>query len=98
MPAMWPVRGWIEQALGAGAALAAVEVARVSRLPAARTRTAPRPNLLRALFNIPSRYEPTFQACLPEWSSPYWDETHSLSHMRTTMQNLDKHSQASLMA
>src|SRR5690242_1778374 len=48
MPAMWPTRGWIEQALGAGAAPAAVDVARVSRLPAARTRTAPRPDLLRA--------------------------------------------------
>src|SRR5689334_16142625 len=66
MPTMWPWRGWTEQALGDDAALAAVDVAKVRRLPATRTRAAPRPVLLRALFNIPSQYELTFQACLPE--------------------------------
>lgn len=91
MPTMWPWRGWIEQASGDDAALAAVDVAKVRRLPAARMRAAPRPVLLRTLFNVPSQYELTFQACLPEWSSRYRDGKHSFSHMRATMQNLDKH-------
>src|SRR6185437_2184213 len=56
MPTMWPWRGWIEQASGDDAALAAVDVAKVRRLPATRTRAAPRPDLLRTLFNIPSQY------------------------------------------
>ena len=53
MPAMWPWRGWIEQASGDDAALAAVDVAKVRRLPATRTRAAPRPDLLRTFFKFP---------------------------------------------